>query len=101
MGYAGREFAAEVEARFAAEVLRPSRKDEPDFPIHLAMIRQRIGSVFWTLKDRLGLERHHARVGPYRREAPGSRRRGLGQQPARTAGQVLRPVRRLRVEPII
>ncbi len=61
-GYAGREFAAEVEARFAAEVLRPSRKDEPDGPIHLAMIRQRVESVFWTLKDRLGLERHRART---------------------------------------
>lgn len=61
-GYAGREFAAEVEARFAAEVLRPSRKDEPDGPLHLAMIRQRIESVFWTLKDRLGLERHRART---------------------------------------
>jgi hypothetical protein len=61
-GYAGREFAAEVEARFAAEVLRPSRKDEPDAPLHLAPIRQRIESVFWTLKDRLGLERHRART---------------------------------------
>jgi hypothetical protein len=61
-GYAGREFAAEVEARFAAEVLRPSRRDEPEGPVHLAMIRQRIESVFWTLKDRLGLERHRART---------------------------------------
>jgi hypothetical protein len=61
-GYAGREFADEVEARFAAEVLRPARKDEPDSPIHLAMIRQRIESVFWTLKDRLGLERRRART---------------------------------------
>jgi Transposase DDE domain len=61
-GYAGREFAAEVEARFAAEVLRPNRKDEPEGPVHLAMIRQRIESVFWTLKDRLGLERHRART---------------------------------------
>jgi hypothetical protein len=61
-GYAGSGFAAEVEARFAAEVLRPSRKDEPDGPVHLAMIRQRIESVFWTLKDRLGLERHRART---------------------------------------
>jgi hypothetical protein len=61
-GYAGREFAAEVESRFAAEVLRPARKDEPDGSIHLAMIRQRIESVFWTLKDRLGLERHRART---------------------------------------
>jgi hypothetical protein len=61
-GYAGREFAAEVEARFAAEVLRPNRKNEPQSGIHLAMIRQRIESVFWTLKDRLGLERHRART---------------------------------------
>jgi hypothetical protein len=61
-GYAGREFAAEVETRFAAEVLRPNRKDEPQNGIHLAMIRQRIESVFWTLKDRLGLERHRART---------------------------------------
>ena len=61
-GYAGRGFAAEVEARFAAEVLRPARRDEPDGPVHLAMIRQRIESVFWTLKDRLGLERHRART---------------------------------------
>jgi hypothetical protein len=61
-GYAGREFAAEVEARFAAEVLRPARKEEPEGAVHLAMIRQRIESVFWTLKDRLGLERHRART---------------------------------------
>lgn len=61
-GYAGREFAAEAEARFAAEVLRPNRKDEPQNGIHLAMIRQRIESVFWTLENRLGLERHRART---------------------------------------
>jgi hypothetical protein len=30
--------------------------------VDLATIRQRIESVFWTLKDRLGLERHHART---------------------------------------
>lgn len=61
-GYAGKEFAHEVEARFAAEVLRPSRKDEPESALHLSSIRQRIESVFWTLKDRLGLERHRART---------------------------------------
>jgi hypothetical protein len=58
----GREFATEVEARFAAEVLRPNRKDETGTPPALSMIRQRIESVFWTLKDRLGLERHRART---------------------------------------
>lgn len=61
-GYAGREFAAEVEARFAAQILRPNRKDEPRDSVPLSMIRQRIESVFWTLKDRLGLERHRART---------------------------------------
>jgi DDE family transposase len=61
-GYAGREFAAEVEARFGAEILRPNRKDEPANALHLSSIRQRIESVFWTLKDRLGLERHRART---------------------------------------
>jgi hypothetical protein len=61
-GYAGREFAAEVEARFAAQVLRPNRKNEPESGPSLSMIRQRVESVFWTLKDRLGLERHRART---------------------------------------
>jgi hypothetical protein len=61
-GYAGKEFAAEVEARFAAKILRPNRKDEPGDSVPLSMIRQRIESVFWTLKDRLGLERHRART---------------------------------------
>jgi hypothetical protein len=61
-GYAGSEFAEEVEARFGAEILRPNRKDEPADTLHLSAIRQRIESVFWTLKDRLGLERHLART---------------------------------------
>jgi len=42
------------EARLAAELLRPARKDEPDGSIHPAMIRQRIESVFWTREDRFG-----------------------------------------------
>jgi len=29
---------------------------------HIAPIRQRIESIFWTLKDRLGLERDNART---------------------------------------
>jgi Transposase DDE domain len=61
-GYVGQQFAAEVEARFGAEILRPNRKDEPASALHLSSIRQRIESVFWTLKDRLGLERHRART---------------------------------------
>ena len=61
-GYAGREFEQAVRERFGARVLRPSRADEPDNGLHLSSIRQLVESVFWTLKDRLGLERHRART---------------------------------------
>jgi hypothetical protein len=61
-GYAGREFAATVAARFGAVVLRPARANEPDNGLHLSGIRQRIESVFQTCKDVLGLERHGART---------------------------------------
>ena len=59
-GYAGRDFAAAV-GRLGATVLRPARRDEPGRGPHLAPIRQRIESVFWTCKDLLSLERHGAR----------------------------------------
>jgi transposase len=61
-GYAGERFKQTVAERFGATVLRPSRKDEPHSGPHLSSIRQRIESIFQTLKDRLGLERHHART---------------------------------------
>jgi hypothetical protein len=61
-GYAGAEFAATVHARHGAIVLRPRRADEPGRGPHLAPIRQCIESIFWTLKDQLGLERHNART---------------------------------------
>ena len=61
-GYAGEEFSDAVARRFGATVMRPSRKDEPDNGLHLSSIRQRIESIFQTLKDRLGLERHRART---------------------------------------
>jgi hypothetical protein len=60
-GYAGREFADAV-ADLGAIVLRPPRATEPQTGIHLAPIRQRIESVFWTCKDLLTLERHGART---------------------------------------
>ena len=60
-GYAGREFATAV-AELGAVVLRPPRATEPQTAIHLAPIRQRIESVFWTCKDLLSLERHGART---------------------------------------
>jgi hypothetical protein len=61
-GYAGKDFETTVAERFGALLLRPARKDEPDKGPHLAPIRQCIESIFWTLKDRLGLERHNART---------------------------------------
>ena len=60
-GYAGREFAAAVE-RLGATVLRPARRDERECGPHLAPLRQRIESVFFTCKDLLTLERHGART---------------------------------------
>jgi len=60
-GYAGREFALEITA-LGARVVRPARRDEPDHGVHLAPIRQRIESVFFTCKDLLSLERHGART---------------------------------------
>jgi len=61
-GYVGRELAALAAERHGALILRPKRKDEPGHRPHLAPIRQYIESIFWTLKDRLGLERHNTRT---------------------------------------
>jgi hypothetical protein len=60
-GYAGQAFAAGV-AELDATILRPRRRDEPGPSPHLAPIRQRIESIFWTCKDLLTLERHGART---------------------------------------
>ena len=60
-GYAGREFAAGA-GEHGVLVVRPARKDEPGPGPHLAPIRQRIESIFWTCKDLLTLERHGART---------------------------------------
>ena len=59
---AGRDFETQVKQRFGARILRPARKNEPHRGPALSWIRQRIESNFWTLKDRLGLERHRART---------------------------------------
>ena len=88
--FRGKEFETELQA-LDATILRPRRKDEktttstppsttpalrpasqiapqpdhdraqPGEP-HLAPIRQRIESIFWTCKDLLTLERHGART---------------------------------------
>jgi len=60
-GYAGRDFALAAAER-GVLVVRPRRKDEPGKGPHLAPIRQRIESVFWSCKDLLTLERHGART---------------------------------------
>jgi hypothetical protein len=60
-GYAGRDFAEGVE-ELDATIVRPARKDEPESSVHLAPIRQRVESIFWTCKDILTLERHGART---------------------------------------
>ena len=60
-GYAGREFAREVEA-LGATFVRPKRKDEPGDGPHLAPIRQRIESIFWSCKGTLTLEEHGGRT---------------------------------------
>jgi len=60
-GYAGRQFAAGA-AELDVLVVRPVRKDEAGRGPHLAPIRQRIESIFWTCKDLLTLERHGART---------------------------------------
>ncbi len=60
-GYAGKAFAQAV-SEMDATIIRPRRKDEPGQGPHLAPIRQRIESIFWTCKDILTLERHGART---------------------------------------
>jgi hypothetical protein len=60
-GYAGKDFAARV-AELGGTIARPARADEKKRGPHLAPIRQRIESVFWTCKDLLSLERHGART---------------------------------------
>ena len=60
-GYAGADFEAEA-AALGAKVVRPRRKDEPGVGPHLAPLRQRIESIYWSAKDILPLERHGART---------------------------------------
>lgn len=92
-GYASRDFQAAMQTRQAL-IVRPRRKDEPGRGPHLAPIRQRIESIFWTCKDLLTLERHGART------LHGLRERMLQRFLALTAGIALnhrlgRPTRSL------
>jgi Transposase DDE domain len=60
-GYVGREFASHL-AEMDAAIIRPRRRDERGRGPHLAPIRQRIESIFWSCKGTLTLERHGART---------------------------------------
>jgi hypothetical protein len=60
-GYVGRDFACAV-SQMDARIVRPRRADESAGHVHLAPIRQRVESIFWTCKDILTLERHGART---------------------------------------
>jgi hypothetical protein len=60
-GYAGRAFEEEA-AALGATVVRPRRRDERGAGLHLAPLRQRIESIYWSAKDILTLERHGART---------------------------------------
>jgi len=61
-GFAGADFEAAVR-ELRAQLLRPSRTDEPDRPNPpIGWIRQRIESIVNTLKDQLLLEHHGART---------------------------------------
>jgi Transposase DDE domain len=60
-GYAGADFQAKA-AALGATVVRPRRREEEGAGPHLAPLRQRIESIFWTCKDILALERHGART---------------------------------------
>jgi len=59
--FRGKQFEADL-AALNAGIHRPRRKDEPGERLHLAPIRQRIESIYWTAKDILTLERHGART---------------------------------------
>jgi hypothetical protein len=61
-GFAGADFEATVH-QLRAQLLRPSRADEPDRPNPpIGWIRQRIESIINTLKDQLLLEHHGGRT---------------------------------------
>jgi len=60
-GYAGADFEARAQ-ELGFTIIRPGRKGEEGRAPHLAPIRQRIESIFWTCKDILTLERHGART---------------------------------------
>lgn len=59
--FRGRQFETDL-AALGAAIHRPRRKDEPGKGPHLAPVRQRIESIYWTAKDIPTIERHGART---------------------------------------
>jgi hypothetical protein len=53
--FRGKQFEADLGA-MNARIHRPRRKDEPGNRLHLAAIRQRVESIYWTAKDILTLD---------------------------------------------
>lgn len=60
-GFAGREFDRDM-TELDITFVRPDRRDEPRCHGNLALIRQRIESIFNTAKSQLSLERHGGRT---------------------------------------
>jgi Transposase DDE domain len=60
-GFAGADFEQHIHS-LGGTILRPDRRDEPPRFGSLGRIRQRIESIFDTLKDQLSLERHGGRT---------------------------------------
>lgn len=62
-GFAGREFERDM-IELGITFVRPDRRDESRRHGNLALIRQRIESIFNTTKQQLSLEHHGARTTP-------------------------------------
>jgi hypothetical protein len=98
-GYASREFAAQMLDRHAL-IVRPRRKNEPGPGPHLAPIRQRIESIFWTFQGPLD-PRTPRRPHPARPQSPHQptparpRRRHRPQPPPRPPQPRTRQLQRL------
>ena len=60
-GFAGRAFNAHLRD-LGIRLMRPDRRDEPRRHANLAPVRQRIESIFDTLKGQLSLEQHGGRT---------------------------------------
>ena len=93
--FRGKDFETEL-AELDATILRPDAKTRQQRP-HLAPIRQRIESIFWTCKDILTPEHHGARTLQNLRVRLCARRPRHAQPPTRPTQP--RPGRLHRINP--